>query len=43
MRKKEEVQSEDPEQVVQSKVACINCDDSGKECYVCGAGRQLVE
>lgn len=25
-----------------SRFNCANCEDSGKECYVCGAGRQVV-
>lgn len=24
-----------------TKSVCENCNDSGKECYVCGAGKQV--
>lgn len=33
-------EDEAPEEVeTKSAFKCDNCEDSGKECYVCGAGR----
>lgn len=43
--KDEEVQAEPvvQEEVVQEvkRFNCDNCEDSGRECYVCNAGRQV--
>lgn len=40
-------ETEQPVEQVEEALAtpafnCANCEDSGKECYVCGAGRQIA-
>ncbi len=35
---------ETTDEVVESKsFKCANCEDSGSECYKCGAGKEVVD
>lgn len=37
-----EPETQEVEVVVEAtKSVCENCNDSGRECYVCGAGKQV--